>query len=66
MSLKKGKLILSEAGKWRSKLTALQKSTFVIDTVSPQATIEFIQDSDGVVSKCLLKQNELTEWLKVK
>jgi len=64
VSLKKGKLILTEKGKWSSKLTALNNSTFVVDIVKPQATIEFVTDTDGSISKCILKQGELTEWIK--
>lgn len=66
VSLKKGSLILSEKGKWSSKLTALNNSTFVVDIVKPQATIEFVKDNDGAISKCILKQGELTEWIKTK
>lgn len=66
VSLKKGNLILTEKSKWSSKLTALNNSTFVVDIVKPQATIEFIKDSDGSVSKCILNQGESTEWIKVK
>ncbi|TXD82887.1 beta-lactamase family protein [Subsaximicrobium wynnwilliamsii] len=64
VSLKKGDLILTEKGKWSSKLTALNNSTFVVDIVKPQATIEFVTDTDGSISKCILKQGELTEWIK--
>ena len=64
VSLKKGKLFLTEKGKWSSELTALTNSTFVVDSVKPQATIEFVTDTDGSVSKCILKQGELTEWIK--
>lgn len=66
VSQKKGQLTLTEKGKWSSKLTALNNSTFVVDIVKPQATIEFVTDSDGSVSKCILKQGELTEWVKKK
>lgn len=64
VSQKKGQLTLSEKGKWSSKLTALNNSTFVVDIVKPQATIEFIIDKDGTVRKCILKQGEITEWVK--
>ena len=66
VSLKKGKLILSENGKWSSKLTALNNNTFLVDIVKPQATIEFIKDVNGSISKCILKQGEETEWIKSK
>tara|TARA_R110002074_G_scaffold79064_11_gene178547 strand:- start:8243 stop:9700 length:1458 start_codon:yes stop_codon:yes gene_type:complete len=62
--LKKGKLILTEKGKWSSKLTPLNTSKFVVDIVKPIAIIEFITDNDGSISKCLLKQGESTEWTK--
>ena len=64
VSVKKGKLVLSEKGKWSSNLTAFNKSTFVVDIVKPQASIEFIKDTDGSISKCILNQGESTEWMK--
>ncbi|SMG52442.1 CubicO group peptidase, beta-lactamase class C family [Marivirga sericea] len=66
VTLKKGELVLSEKGKWSSKLTALNNSKFVVDIVKPQATMEFVKAIDGSVSKCILKQGELTEWIKIK
>ena len=66
VTLKKGQLILTENGKWSSKLTALDDSKFVVDIVKPQATIEFVNDSDGSVSKCILNQGGSTEWIKTK
>ena len=66
VTIKKGKLVLLERGKWSSNLTALDISTFVVDIVKPQATIEFVTDYDGAVSKCILKQGELTVWIKIK
>ncbi|WP_179021561.1 serine hydrolase domain-containing protein [Winogradskyella forsetii] len=66
VSLKKGQLVLSEKGKWSSKLTALTHATFVVDIVKPQATIEFVINNDGSISKCVLKQGESTEWIKKK
>lgn len=66
VSLKKGQLILSEKGKWSSKLTALSNTTFVVDIVKPQAIIEFVNNGDGSISRCILKQGESTEWIKKK
>ncbi len=66
VTIKKGKLTLSERGKWSSNLTALKNNTFLVDIVKPQATIEFITDNNGSISKCILKQGELTEWIKSK
>ncbi len=65
VTLKKEQLTLSEKGKWSSNLTALNKSTFVVDIVKPQATIEFVSDSNGSVIKCILDQGGLTEWTKI-
>lgn len=64
VNIKKGKLVLSEKGKWSSNLTALNKSTFVVDIVKPQATIEFVKDTDGSIIKCILNQGESTGWIK--
>lgn len=64
--LKKGTLILIEKGKWSSKLTPLNNSKFIVDIVKPTATVEFISDSDGNVSKSILEQGESTEWIKKK
>ncbi len=64
VTLKKGQLTLTENGKWSSKLTALNNNTFLVDIVKPQATIEFKTDNDGSISKCILKQGEVTEWTK--
>lgn len=63
--LKKGKLILSEKEKWSSKLTPFSDTTFLVDVVKPQATIEFIKNATGSIDKCILKQNESTEWIKM-
>lgn len=65
VTLKKEQLMLTEKGKWSSNLTALNKSTFVVDIVKPQATIEFVSDSNGAVIKCKLNQGGLTEWTKI-
>ena len=64
VTLKKGILILTEKGKWSSKLTPLSKSRFVVDNVKPTATIEFVSNDDGSISKSILKQGESTEWIK--
>lgn len=64
VKLKKGKLILSEKGKWSSKLTPIDDSKFVIDIVKPRATIQFKNDENGAVSRCILNQGGLTEWKK--
>ncbi|SDD55171.1 CubicO group peptidase, beta-lactamase class C family [Algoriphagus faecimaris] len=66
VSLKKGELYLSEKGKWSSKLTALSNSTFIVDVVKPKASIEFLVDDAGKVTKCKLTQGESTEWIKSK
>lgn len=48
VSLKKGKLMLSEKGKWSSDLTALNNSIFVVDIVKPQATIDLLKILTGL------------------
>lgn len=64
ISLKKGQLIFSEKGKWSSHLTPLSSSTFLVDIVKPQATVEFVKGADGSIVKCIVKQGEMTEWIK--
>jgi len=62
--LKRNKLLLEEKGKWKSNLTSLNGTTFVVDIVKPQATIEFVKNSDGKVVKCIMEQGDKTEWVK--
>lgn len=66
VTLKKGQLILSEKGKWKSGLTPLNNNTFVVDIVKPQATIEFISDVEGIINGCIMNQGGATEWVKHK
>ncbi len=64
VSLKKGKLSITEKGKWSSQLTALNQNLFLMDVVKPQATIEFIESNNDSIGKCILRQDEPTEWIK--
>ncbi len=64
VSLKKNSLILEEKGEWKSNLTPLNKATFVVDIVKPQATIEFVVDNEGTIVKCIMDQGDTTEWTK--
>ena len=64
ISLKKGKLTLSEKRKFNSSLTALDHHLFVINNISPKATVEFIKDGEST-KKCIIKQgSETIEWVK--
>ena len=65
VEIKKQKLILSDPGKWRSELTPLDETTFVIDVVKPRATIAFKKDEDGNVLSCTIVQDVVSEWQKV-
>ncbi|MGY3795120.1 hypothetical protein [uncultured Aquimarina sp.] len=58
VQLKRGKLILTEKGKWSSKLTSIGSSKFIVDIVKPKATIEFVTNAKGSISKCILTQGE--------
>lgn len=66
ISLEDGRLVATEKRKWTSQLTPLNESSFVVDIVKPQTTIEFVGDEKGVINKLITQQGESFEWTKVK
>jgi CubicO group peptidase (beta-lactamase class C family) len=66
ISVKNDTLILTEKGKWSSKLIALSKDFFVVDIIKPLATLKFRKDTNGNINRLSIKQGEdFIVWKKV-
>ena len=66
ISVKNDTLILTEKGKWSSKLIALSKDFFVVDIIKPLATLKFGKDTNGDINQLSIKQGEdVLVWEKV-
>jgi len=65
VSAKKGFLFIAEKGKWSSKLTPLNESSFLVEKLKPTASVEFAKNKDGEVSTLIVEQgNDILEWKK--
>ncbi|WPP49660.1 serine hydrolase domain-containing protein [Catalinimonas niigatensis] len=62
--LEDGVLVAQERKKWRANLIPATETSFIVENVRPQATVEFINDENGKVTKLLMQQGEHYEWLK--
>ncbi len=61
----KGKLIIEVVNEWKAELSANSESNFTIKNVKPDATIEFVKNNSGRVTKFIVDQKGLTEWVKI-
>ncbi len=60
-----GKLVLEVVDKFTLELSAINQTTFLVKNAKPKATIEFIKDDNGNVTKFIASQGGITEWEKV-
>lgn len=60
-----GKLIIEVLNEWRAELTATTHTIFNVKNVKPAATLEFVKDDTGKVTKFVINQGGLYEWKKI-
>lgn len=60
-----GKLIIEVVNEWKAELSATTQTIFNVKNVKPAATLEFVKDNTGKVTKFLVKQGGLYEWRKI-
>ena len=56
---------ISEKGKWSGKLIPLSRTSFVVEGINPETTIEFETNEDGVVTEIKATQGATITWSKV-
>lgn len=60
-----GKLIIEVVNEWKAELSATTQTIFNVKNVKPAATLEFVKDNTGKVTKFVVKQGGLYEWRKI-
>jgi len=60
-----GKLIIEVLNEWKAELSATTKTMFNVKNVKPAATLEFVKDDTGKVTKFVINQGGLYEWKKI-
>ena len=60
-----GKLVIRVENSWGAELIPTINATFRIKNIKPSATLEFIKDDKGKVTKLVVNQNGLYEWIKI-
>ncbi len=56
---------ISEKGKWSGELIPLSRTSFVVEGINPETTIEFETNEDGVVTEIKATQGATITWSKV-
>ncbi len=60
-----GKLIIEVVNEWKADLSATTQTIFNVKNVKPAATLEFVKDETGKVTKFVINQGGLYEWKKI-
>lgn len=60
-----GKLIIEVVNEWKAELSATTQTLFSVKNVKPAATLEFVKDETGNVTKFVINQGGLYEWKKI-
>lgn len=60
-----GKLIIKVENSWGAELSPTTNTLFNIKNIKPSATLEFIKDDTGKVTKFVVNQSGLYEWIKI-
>lgn len=60
-----GVLIIEVVNEWKAALSATGITTFNIKNIRPSATLEFVKDEKGNVTKFVVTQGGLTEWNRI-
>ena len=60
-----GKLIIEVVNEWKAELSATTQTIFNVKNVKPPATLEFVKDDTGKVTKFVINQGGLYEWRKI-
>ncbi len=60
-----GVLIIEVVNEWKAALSATGITTFDIKNIRPSATLEFVKDDKGNVTKFVVTQGGLTEWNRI-
>lgn len=65
VSLEEEKLIITEKGKWAFKLTPLTATSFAVANINSRATLDFILDDQGSVTKLIMVQGGTYVWKRI-
>lgn len=60
-----GRLIIEVVNEWKAELSATTQTIFNVKNVKPAATLEFLKDDTGKVTKFVINQGGLYEWKKI-
>jgi CubicO group peptidase (beta-lactamase class C family) len=60
-----GKLIIEVINEWKAELSATTQTIFNIKNVKPAATLEFVKDDTGKVTKFVVNQGGVYEWKRI-
>jgi len=60
-----GKFIIEVVNEWKAELSAKSETIFNVKNVKPSATLEFVKDDKGNVTKFVINQGGLYEWKKI-
>jgi hypothetical protein len=50
---------------WKAELSASTETIFNVKNVKPAATLEFVKDDQGEVTKFVINQGGLYDWKKI-
>lgn len=60
-----GKLVIEVIDKFKLELSPINETTFLMKNAKPKATLEFVKDANGTVTKFVANQGGLIEWEKI-
>lgn len=60
-----GRLIIEVVNEWKAELSATTETIFNVKNVKPTATLEFVKDDKGKVTKFVINQGGLYDWKKI-
>lgn len=60
-----GRLVIEVVNEWKAELSATSQTIFNVKNVKPAATLEFVMDNTGKVTKFIINQGGLYEWKRI-
>lgn len=60
-----GGLTIEVVNEWKAELSAMTETIFNVKNVKPTATLEFVKDDKGKVTKFVINQGGLYDWKKI-
>lgn len=65
ISYKNNSFVMTEKGKWSSQLLPTSNNAFILKDVKPQASVDFVADENGQITKLISTQGESVTWTRV-